>query len=390
MRVLVASHTARIGGGEHSLLTLLPALAPDVVPVIACPEGPLAEALRARGLEVVRTSGLEGGFALHPVHTPRAVGNLVKLAFGLRRAARRADAALIHANSVRAGLAAVAARSLGGPPAIVHVRDCLPAGPVGAAVRRAVAAADCVIANSRYTAASFGAAPDRVRIVYPSIDPDRFDPSAVDRDAARTCLGLAPDDLALGVVAQLTPWKGQDLALRALARLREEMPQARLLFVGEAKFVEAAVRYDNRAYERQLRELASEAGLAGAVSFLGERHDMPEVLAALDVQLAPSWEEPFGRAVVEGMAMGLPVIATEIGGPAELIDDGIDGLLLPPHDPVRWAATVLELARAPERRAELGRRARRRALEFTPQREAEAVLSAYGAALRVPPARGRS
>jgi len=88
--------------------------------------------------------------------------------------------------------------------------------------------------------------------------------------------------------------------------------------------------------------------------------------------------------------MGLPVIATEIGGPAELIDDGIDGLLLPPHDPVRWTAAVLELARAPERRAELGRRARRRALEFTPRREAEAVLSAYGAALGVPPARSRS
>jgi glycosyltransferase involved in cell wall biosynthesis len=76
------------------------------------------------------------------------------------------------------------------------------------------------------------------------------------------------------------------------------------------------------------------------------------------VLLVPSWEEPFGRVVIEGMAMSTPVLATANGGPAEVITDGVDGLLLPPRDPAGWADGIRQLLADPARRGSMGRSAR--------------------------------
>ena len=147
----------------------------------------------------------------------------------------------------------------------------------------------------------------------------------------------------LALVGQITPWKGQEEAVRAIARVRAAYPSAILLLVGEAKFVSRATRYDNRSYLRRLHETVAELGLGDAVRFLGEREQVPDILRACDVALLPSWEEPFGRAVVEAMAMGTPVIATSVGGPAEIIRDGVDGVLVAPRRTDELAAAIIEL-----------------------------------------------
>jgi glycosyltransferase involved in cell wall biosynthesis len=152
-----------------------------------------------------------------------------------------------------------------------------------------------------------------------------------------------------------------------------------------------AARYDNEAYEAALHGLTSDLGVGEAVTFLGERTDIPEILRALDVVLVPSWEEPFGRTVIEAMAMGTPVIATSVGGPAEIIRSGRDGLLLPPRDPARWAESVCNLLRHPEIREDMGRRGRDRVMStFAREAEVDAVLESYERVLayrRKPPAR---
>ncbi len=111
-----------------------------------------------------------------------------------------------------------------------------------------------------------------------------------------------------------------------------------------------------------LHRLVAELGLERHVDFLGEREDVPAVLRALDLLLLPSWEEPFGRAVIEAMAMGTPVAATAVGGPAEIVRHGQDGLLLPPRDPESWAATLRPLAADPRLREKMGRCGRERAV----------------------------
>lgn len=384
MRALYVNHTGEVSGGERSLLALLSALPADVEPLLATPPGPLAQAAAAAGVETVPVTGTAGSLRLHPLHTPRAVLELVAAGTQVRRLARRRGAEIVHANSIRAGLALAAGWPLHSASAarIVHVRDCLPPGRLSDATLRVIgASATVVLANSRHTARSVLAASPRARVevAYSPVDVARFDPARIDRAQARARLGAAGErELLLGVVAQITPWKGQDTAVRALELVCARGIDAHLLLIGSAKFLSSAARLDNAAYIERLRREIAAAGIEDRVSWLGEREDVPELMRALDVLLLPSTEEPFGRAVVEAMAMEVPVLATNVGGPVEIVRDGLDGRLLPPREPQAWAAALAELAGEPQQRAQMGREGRARVLEeFSLERHVEAVMRVY-------------
>ena len=379
MRVLYVSHTAVVSGGERSLLELLGALPADVQPLLATPPGPLQELARQRGVATTPIQGTAGSLRMHPLHTPRALAEMALAARQVRRAARRHGADVVHANSIRAGVVLALAR-LRSTPTIVHVRDVLPRGAVSAATLRVIAAtATLVLANSRYTAASVRArAPRaRLRVLYNAVDVERFDPGRIDRARARARLG-ENGALLLGVVAQLSPWKGQETAIEALALLRERGLDARLLLVGSAKFVARSTRFDNEGYVQGLRALAARAGVEDRVRWLGEREDVPEIVRALDALLLPSWEEPFGRTLIEAMALEVPVIATSVGGPSELIEEGREGYLVQPREPRRWADAIERIARSRDGGAEMGRAGARKVHEsFTIAHHLCATLEAY-------------
>lgn len=384
MRVLFLNDTSLVSGAELCLLDLLVALDADVDPLVACPRGPLYDAVARIGVEVVAVPATTGSLRLHPLHTPRALAALALAAAGTRRLAARRRIDLIHANTLRSGLVAVAARRSGGPPVAAFVHDALPGGRAARMTSRAIGSqASVLFANSAHSAERFGIARDdqRRRIVFNPIDLAAFDPARHPREPARAALGLEPDDLVLAVIAQITPWKGQREALQTLDALRHEHPRARLLLVGEAKFVARATRYDNRAYLAGLRELVRERGLERHVLWLGERADVPAILAAVDVLLVPSWEEPFGRVVVEGMAMGCLVAATAVGGPAEVVTGGVDGLLLAPRDPQGWARSLGAILADPDALRGIRLAAPRAAARFGRERFAAAMLDGYRAAL---------
>jgi glycosyltransferase involved in cell wall biosynthesis len=386
MRVLYVNHTASISGGEHSLLDLLAALPVSVQALLASPPGALQAAALDIGVPVTSITGTSGSLRLHPLHTPRAVAELGLAAAGALRASRRQRSELLHANSIRAG---IVVGLIPRPRAarIVHVRDCLPPGPLTSATMRLLAAtATIIVANSRYTARSvLAAAPKaRVEVVHNAVDLARWDPARVDRADVRRRLGVADERLLLGVVAQLSPWKGQDTAIETLRLLCESGIDAHLLLIGSAKFLAASTRFDNERYVSRLHELVGNAGLGERVSWLGERDDVPELVAAMDVLLLPSSEEPFGRALIEAMAMEVPAIATNVGGPAEIITDGREGYLLAPGEPAAWAAAVRRIAASAEHGRELGRAGRRRVEEsFTVARHVAAMLELYQRATRL-------
>jgi L-malate glycosyltransferase len=383
MRVLFVNHTAVVSGAERSLLDLLSALSreDDVQLLLATPPGALARLAAARGIATTPILGTAGSLRLHPLHTPRALLEMAIAARQLRRAASRHRAEIVHANSIRAGIVLALAR-IRRPARIVHVRDCLPPGRLSTATLRLVSAsATTVIANSRYTADSVRAAAPLapLEIVYNAVDLTRFDPSKIDRAGARARLGEDGARAALlGVVAQITPWKGQDTAIEALRLLSEEGVDAQLLLVGAAKFVAASTRFDNEDYVARLRALIERAGLDERVSWLGERDDVAEIVRALDVLLLPSWEEPFGRAAIEAMALEVPVVVTTIGGPAEIVEDGREGYLAEPREPRAWADAVRRVLQSGDHGAAMGRAGRERVeRKFTIAQHVEAIRAVY-------------
>jgi len=385
VRVLYVNHTAEVSGSERSLMILLGSLPSDVQPLVASPPGRLSQAVQELGVPVTPITATAGSLRLHPAHTPRALAEMSLAALQVHRAARRHRAEVVHANSIRAGIELALARVA--PAAdVVFVRDCLPPGTATTATLRLIAAAaTTVVANSRYTAESVRAsAPNaRLEVVHPAIDPMQFDPARIDRAAARARLGVAGTRRVLiGVVAQLSPWKGQDTAIAALRLLREQHLDAHLLLIGSAKFVARSTRFDNAAYVAGLHRMVADAGLQDRVSWLGERDDVPELVRALDILLLPSEEEPFGRALLEAMALEVPVLATNVGGPSELVRDGRDGYLLPPREPAAWAQAVRRVSESPEHGREMGRAGRLRIAEgFDVEHHVEAVLAVYRRAI---------
>jgi glycosyltransferase involved in cell wall biosynthesis len=379
VRVLYVNQTAAVSGAERSLLDILSGLGDAVEAVVACPEGELAEAVRAGGFRYEPIAGTQASFRLHPVHTSRGIYDIGRSAVQLRALVKTTGPDIVHANTTRASLLAIAARRRR-LPILAQIRDWSPDGWMPRAVNGFVSVgADLVVANSGYVAGQFARLPKRrpVEVVHDPVDLAAFQPSASRRDQERRTLGIKPPTVVLVVVAQLTPWKGQDDAIRALAELRRRGRDVTLLLTGSVIFSGGGTNFDNVAYARGLHQLADELGVSDRVRFLGERADVPAVLDAADIALLPSWREAYGRIAVEAMAMGLPVVATDIGGPPELVREGVDGLLLRPREPVLWAQRIEPLVDDAELRARISRAARERSRQFDVPERMRQLLSIY-------------
>ncbi|HEV8488510.1 MAG TPA: glycosyltransferase [Candidatus Limnocylindrales bacterium] len=175
-----------------------------------------------------------------------------------------------------------------------------------------------------------GRATTRVRMIYNGVDLERYDhqePCCTLRDD----YGMEPGSQIVGVVARLEPEKGHPTLIEAWPLVLRSVPDAYLLVVGEGSRREEL--------ERQVRELR----IAHRVVFTGRRDDVPGVTAALDVAVLPSYREAQGLTILEAMALSRPVVASNVGGIPEMIEDGVTGLLVPPGDPVALAAAIVRL-----------------------------------------------
>ena len=210
--------------------------------------------------------------------------------------------------------------------------------------------------------------------MYISVDRERFSPAARGSTGIREELGLSDSARLLAEVAQITPWKGQDTAIRSLPRIRERF-DAHLLIVGDIAF--SSQRYDNVGFLHSLEELVRELGVESAVHFFGRRDDIPELIGAIDLLLLPSWDEPFGLVVAEAISVGTSVLVTERGGVREYIKDGFNGRLLPPHEPAVWAEAAIELLDDPEALARMTRESSTTAEQFNDERYCREMLAIY-------------
>ena len=198
-----------------------------------------------------------------------------------------------------------------------------------------------------YVEHGFGPA-SKLHVLWKGVDLKRFEHAPGTRDAVRAALGLAPDAVAACMVGRLAWQKGVDDLLAAARGIVERAPAVRLFLVGGGRDTEAVAA------------AAQAPALRGAVTVLGQRDDVPRLLAGMDIAVQSSRREVMAQATLEAMAAGLPIVSTRTMGADEAIEDGRSGILVSVGDTRALADAVVALAADPARRAAMGRAARER------------------------------
>lgn len=259
--------------------------------------------------------------------------------------------------------AALVAGRLHRVPAVVFVGEILARGvatsrgrslAAAATLRLTAALADAVVCCSETVARQFTPMRTRLlRTIYPGVDRAYCDG---DGSRFRMLHGLTDADPCVAVIGNVTPGRGQDVAIRALPGLREKLPGIRCVIAGVPH-----PRPGDLAYRRELTTLARELGVEDAVAFVGLVDPIADLYAAADIVLNPArFNEAFGRVAVEALSAGCPVVAARIGATPEIVRDGREALLFAPEDHEALAEAVLRLWRDRGLREALVRRGRQR------------------------------
>ena len=174
------------------------------------------------------------------------------------------------------------------------------------------------------------------------------------------------------LVGRISPWKGQDVFIKAAAMVLKQFPNCRFRIVGSALFGEDALL-------GQLQQLAASLGVSEQIEFMGFRKDIPEIISASTLVVhASTVPEPFGQVIIQAMAAGKPVVATRGGGVLEIVEDGVSGLLVAMKDVDAMARAICEILADPVRAKQMGEAGRARFLErFTIEKTVEAVERIY-------------
>jgi len=352
LKILFYSHTSKISGAEKILLLLIERLnRTRIAPFAVCSgEGPLREAILDSGVPCRAIPDLEARFTVNPYKLLRYSGSVVRTALALRREAKKVKPDLIHANSIRAGLVSTIATVFTGIPVFWHLQDELGFHPISTIIRFFVLSTNRVrlVAASGQTLESFrglllrsarvGA---RSKVVHNVVDTNVFRYNEEARSRIRGEFGIGDGEFLFATIGQITPRKGQKGIIEAFAMSLPEIPKARLLIVGEPMF------NGDQSYFDELKDLVIEMGLTESVIFTGFRKDIPELLSALDTVVINSSSEAFVVVGIEGLATGLPVIATDVGGIREMITDGESGLIVSPGGAAELRSALVGIAGAP-------------------------------------------
>jgi L-malate glycosyltransferase len=344
IRVLHLVQRFYVGGAERQFIERLRAHPEGFEPIVGCLEisgGNLAD-FRALGL---------GEPHLFPLGGSLLRANTVLQVIRIARLIRNLRVRIVHGTDFVTNFLGLLAARLSGARMVVsrvdlgHPRAGF--GPLRRRVEKLVSArADVVCANAKAVArlciAEEGCSPDQVVVVRNGIDLGRFD-----AQAARAPDGPLPQGGPLvAVVANLWPVKDHRTLLAAADQVRRWIPNVRFALVGDGPEREPLVRR------------IAELGLGGAAHLLGTRSDVPAILARSSAFCLPSRSEGLSNAIMEAMAAGLPVVATDAGGNSELVQDGATGFVVPVGDADAVARRLAELLADAELAREMGRRGR--------------------------------
>jgi len=352
VRILFVSHVSALGGGERSLLDLLACLDRQRFSTyVALPErGELSAALDDLDIPYDLCPDLRRFHRIHSVRDGWREGtSLVRGSLAVLTLVRRLSPDIVHANSTSAALYAMLATSLTRRPLVWHLRDLTHLGalaaPLGRASRHIIVPSQCCARRVPRQAAG------KISVIPNGICVDRFSTLECDPIPADRLDG--PLVISIG---QLVGWKRVDVLIQAAQQVRQQRPHVRFVHFGDDRFG------DDPNASARLQASIDAAGLSETFRLAGQCHDIGAALARADVLAHAAYPEPFGRVVVEAMAAGKPVIAfAGDHGPAEIIRDGIDGVLATPRTADALAAALVALLDQPDRARSMGKEGQRRA-----------------------------
>jgi glycosyltransferase involved in cell wall biosynthesis len=333
-KILYLSHVSKMGGAEENLFSLVKSLdRKRYTPVVICQEdGELPQRLREVGVEVsyLKMRGWR-----------KAKYFLVNLVTVIRlfRFIKRNNINLVHINPYRLAPYGVLAAKLAKIPSVLSIHDFLDKDKIK---RFLVNYADTIIVVSDIIGEVFKDYKKDVITVYNGIDFSIFDRATIKANEVKKEL-VKDGNYLVGMIGQIAPWKGQEDFLKSAAEVLKKEQAVKFLIVGDAIF-------NNEFSIEKLKEISAQYGIGSRVIFTGWRNDIPQIIACLDILILPSWKEPFGRVMLEAMAMVRPVIATDCGGPGELITNNETGILVPVKRPELLAEAIIKLLKSPQQR----------------------------------------
>ena len=285
------------------------------------------------------------------LYHPSTLGRMMDLSRYIRKQGIR----VLHSFQPNANILGTLAAKSSGRPIVISRRSLGDFGSLGSPRLEWLQKtftnrlANRFLANSRAVLSSSssreGLSPDRFVLIYNGLDTDRFVPVS-DREVFRRELNLLPDDFVFGISSGLRPVKGVNVAIRGFARISEKTSRALLLIAGDGP-------------ERQnLEKLVRNLGVGDRVRFLGIRSDMERIYPAMDVFVLTSHSEGFSNAILEAMGMGLPILATAVGGNIEMVTEGESGFLVPVGDDQLLSKRMAFFLDHPEKVIEMGRAGR--------------------------------
>jgi L-malate glycosyltransferase len=349
IRLLNVVPTFMCGGTENQFMTLGRSLdAARVDLEFACLRkwGSLADELGARRIPLLDCD-------IATFRSVHAVRQQARLARHIMK--RRID--VVHGYSFYGNVFAIPPALLAGTPVVIaSIRDRAPyLTPTQKRVQRLMCRlADCVLVNAEAVKdwlIAQGYEASKIVVIPNGVDLDRFDRVGDSRHLLGE-LGLPADAPVVGVVSRLIRMKGLEQFLEAAVLVSRRFPSARFVIVGDTN-------PNDRPYRTVLTDLTQNLGLSDRVVFAGLRTDVPALLSTFTVAVMPSLNEALSNVLLESMAAGAPVVATRVGGTPEAIQDGVNGLLVPPGEPAALAQAICHVIENRGLAARLGDAARR-------------------------------
>jgi glycosyltransferase involved in cell wall biosynthesis len=334
-KILVISNSARRSGAEVSMIQTLSLLDPQQFKiVVVLPHMVNYQSLFPGHWIVHKLPLIFFKRSINPIYLWRCCINIIFVSFKLNSLVHLYDIDIVYSNTIKASLYSAFTRSSARIKKIWHIRDSIKSRVVTSFL---ISRNDRLICNSHYILQQVNATNKEIYLIHGSIDVNEWQPPSIKDKSIKKRLGLNNEIKLVAQISQITSWKNQTDFIRVAKIIRDKYPHVHFLIIGEI------ISSADATYKNELKREIEKLGLQHYISFLGFQKNIREVMPQIDILLHPAINEPFGRVVIEAMAMQKPVVAYRCGGLVEIIEQGKTGYLIEPHNVLGLAEKTLDL-----------------------------------------------